>query len=113
MMMSSVPRVPILTSMVNKEQLRVELANAILNMASRMTSSLLAARLRLDPPKVAALRNGRLEIFSIERLMHLATLLGHDVEITVRPHPRVGHRRARLGMVRVVDRSDSDEISIT
>jgi predicted XRE-type DNA-binding protein len=103
----------ILSDMVNKEQIRIELANAILNMASRMTSSLLAVRVRLDPPKVAALRNGRLEIFSIERLMHLATKLGHDVEITVRPHPREGHRRARLGVVRVVDLSDPNEISIT
>ena len=98
--------------MVNRQQIRVELANSILNMSSRMTSSLLAVHLRIDPPKVAALRNGRLEIFSIERLMHLATRLGHDVEITVRPHPRVGHRRARLGEVRVVDLSDSNEVSL-
>lgn len=99
--------------MVNREQIRIALANSILNMASRMTSSLLAPRIRLDPPKVAALRNGRLEIFSMERLMHLATQLGHDVEITVRPHPRLGHRRARLGEVRVVDLSDSNAVTIT
>ena len=98
--------------MVNKEQIREELATAIRNASSRMTSSLLAVRLRLDPPKVAALRNGRLEIFSIERLMHLATLLGHDVEITIRPHPRAQRRRARLGEVRVVDLSDPHEVSI-
>jgi hypothetical protein len=78
-----------------------------------MTSSLLAVRLHLDPPKVGALRNGRLEIFSIERLMHLATRLGHDVEITVRPHPRANLRRARHGVVRVVDLSNPDDISIT
>ena len=98
--------------MVNKEQIRLELANAVRNAASQMTSSLLAVRLRLDPPKVAALRNGRLEIFSIERLMHLATRVGHDVEKTVRPHPRVARRRARDGEIRVVDLSDPDEISI-
>ena len=113
MMTSFASRVVILAGMVNREQIRTELANSILNMASRMTSSLLAVRIRLDPPKVAALRNGRLEIFSIERLMLLATRLGHDVEITVRPHPREGHRRSRLGMVRVVDLSDSNEVSIT
>lgn len=99
--------------MVNKEQIRGELATAILRMASRMTSSLLAVRLRLDPPKVAALRNGRLEIFSIERLMHLATRLSHDVEITIRPHPRSAHRRARLGDIRVVDLSDANEVTLT
>lgn len=99
--------------MVNKEQIRQELATAVRNAASRMTSSLLAVRLRLDPPKVAALRNGRLEIFSIERLMHLATRLGHDVVITIRPHRREHLRRARVGEVRVVDLSDADEVSIT
>lgn len=99
--------------MINKEQIRQELATAVRNAASHMTSSLLAVRLRLDPPKVAALRNGRLEIFSIERLMHLATRLGHDVVITIRPHPRVHLRRARLGEVHVVDLSDADEVSIT
>src|SRR5687767_13360790 len=97
--------------MVNKEQIRQELATAVRNAASRMSSSLLAVRLRVDPPKVAALRNGRLEIFSIERLMHLATRLGHDVEITIRPHPRVHRRRPHLGEVRVVDLSDADEVS--
>lgn len=99
--------------MINKEQIRFELAKAVLNMASGMTSSLLAVRLRIDSPRVAALRNGRIHLFSIERLMHLATRLGHDVEITVRPHPREGARRARFGAVRVVDLSDSHEVSIT
>lgn len=99
--------------MQNREQIRRALANAVLNIAAPMTSSLLAVRLRLDPPKVAALRNGRIAIFSIERLMHLATRLGHDVEITVRPHPREGNRRPRNGEVRVVDLSDANEVSIT
>lgn len=99
--------------MTNREQIRFELAKAVLNMASGMTSSLLAVRLRIDSPRVAALRNGRIQVFSIERLMHLATCLGHDVEIIVRPHPREGARRARLGAVRVVDLSDSREVSIT
>ena len=97
--------------MVNKDKIRDHLATAIRNAASHMSSSLLAARLHIDPPKVAALRNGRLEIFSIERLMHLATRLGHDVEITIRPHPRVHRRRSHFGEVRVVDLSDADEVS--
>ena len=98
--------------MVNKEQIRLELANAVRNASSQMTSSLLAVRLRLDPPKIAALRNGRLEIFSLERLMHLATKVGHDVVITVRPHPRTANRRARNGEISVVDLSNADEVSI-
>lgn len=98
--------------MVDKERIRLALANAVLNMASQMTSSLLSVRLHIDPPKVAALRNGRLEIFSIERLMHLATQLGHDVEIVVRPHPRQKSMRARLGVIHVTDLSDPEEVSI-
>lgn len=105
-------RALLLLGMTNKEQIRGDLARAILRLASRMTSSLLAARLQLDPPKVAALRNGRLGIFSVERLMHLATRLSHDVEITIRPHPRVAHRRARLGEIRVVDQTDVNEVTL-
>jgi hypothetical protein len=43
--------------MINREQLRVALANAVLNAASRMTSSLLTVRIGLDkwPPGA---RNG-------------------------------------------------------
>ena len=94
----------------NKDEIRADIANAILHMATRKTSSLLAAVLGIDPPKVAALRAGRLEIFSIERLFYLATRLAHDVEITIRPHPREGFRRARRGVVRVIDRSDPEEV---
>ena len=99
--------------MVNKEHVRIAMANAVLNAGSRMSSSLLAVRIGLDPPKVAALRNGRLEIFSIERLMHLATRLGHDVELVVRPAPPPPNLpRARYGTVLVRDLSDPDRITI-
>lgn len=38
----------------------------------------------IDQPKVSALMNGRLASFSSDRLMRLLTLLGQDVDITVR-----------------------------
>src|SRR6185503_13351435 len=98
--------------MKNKEEVRQALVNAVLRIAAPMTSSLLAVRLHLDPPRIAALRNGRIAIFSIERLIHLATRLGHDVVITVRPRPRVNGRRARDGEVRVVDLADPNDVSI-
>jgi predicted XRE-type DNA-binding protein len=110
-MMHQEPTAPHLI-MINKDQVRLALATAVLNAGSRMTSGLLSVRIGLDPPKVAALRNGRLEIFSIERLMHLATRLGHDVELVVRPHPRENHRPARYGNISVRDQSDPAEISI-
>ena len=93
--------------MNNRDQVRSDVASIIIRISERMTSSHLAVRLGVDPPKVAALRNRRLEIFSIERLMHLATRLGHDVDITIRPHARPGFRYSHKGVVRVVDQSDS------
>jgi hypothetical protein len=40
------------------------------------------------------------------RLMQFATRLGHDVDITIRPHALPGFRPSRCGVLRVVDRSD-------
>ncbi len=50
----------------------------------RLTQSQAAAILRIDQPKVSALKQGKLSGFSIERLMRLLLRLGHDVEITVK-----------------------------
>jgi len=51
----------------------------------------------IDQPKVSALINGRLAIFSSERLMHLLTALGQDVDITVKTKPQNrAHGRLRV-----------------
>lgn len=47
-----------------------------------------ARQLRVNQPKVSALRNYKLEGFSVERLMHFLTALDQDVEITIRNKPR-------------------------
>ena len=49
----------------------------------RLTQSQAAAILRIDQPKISALKQGKLSGFSIERLMRLLLLLGRDIEITV------------------------------
>lgn len=54
----------------------------------RLTQSQAAAVLRLDQPKVSALKQGKLSGFSIERLMRSLLLLGRDIEINVREKPR-------------------------
>ena len=46
----------------------------------------IAALLGVPQPKVSALKNYRLDQFSIEKLMEFLTALNHDVEITIRPH---------------------------
>ena|SRR5450759_1040486 len=44
-----------------------------------------AHKLGIDQPRVSALLNGRLDLFSMERLMQFARKLGNSVEISVRP----------------------------
>src|ERR1700685_2226430 len=54
----------------------------------RMTQSQAAAILRVDQPKVSALKQGKLSSFSIERLMRFLLLLGRDIEISVKGKPK-------------------------
>jgi predicted XRE-type DNA-binding protein len=50
--------------------------------------------LGVNQPKVSALKGYKLEGFSVERLMHFATALEHDVVIENRPRASAeGHRR--------------------
>ena len=71
--------------------------NAALD-AHRLTQAAAAARLGLNQPKVSALRNGKLEGFSVERLMTLITALDRDVEIVIRKKPR-SRTAARIDVV--------------
>jgi predicted XRE-type DNA-binding protein len=57
-----------------------------------------AARLGLNQPKVSALRNYKLEGFSVERLMTLLNALDQDVEILIRAKPR-SRAAARISVV--------------
>jgi predicted XRE-type DNA-binding protein len=56
--------------------------------ARRLTQAAAAARLGLNQPKVSALRNYKLDGFSLERLMTLLNALDQDVEIVIRAKPR-------------------------
>ena len=55
-----------------------------------------AALLRMDQPKVSAMLRGRLDRFSIERLIRALRDLGQDVRLTVGPAAR---RRSRGRLV--------------
>ena len=59
--------------------------NAILA-ARKLTQAEAVRLLGVNQPKVSALKGYKLEGFSVERLMHFATALEHDV-IEIRPHP--------------------------
>jgi predicted XRE-type DNA-binding protein len=56
--------------------------------ARRLTQIRAAHILKIDQPKISGLLRGQLSGFSAERLMHFFTLLGRDVEITIKPAPR-------------------------
>jgi len=64
----------------------------------RLTQTKAAEIMGLDQPKVSALMRGKLKGFSAERLFRCLNDLGHEVEIIIRPGPKVGHR----GDIRVV-----------
>jgi predicted XRE-type DNA-binding protein len=66
--------------------------------ARRFTQAQAARTLKVDQPKISRLLRGQLSGFSAERLMRFLTLLGRDVEITVRP----ASRSRRRGQLRVV-----------
>lgn len=44
-----------------------------------------AARLGIDQPKVSSLMRGKLQGFSLDRLLHFITALGQDVDIVIHP----------------------------
>jgi predicted XRE-type DNA-binding protein len=71
--------------------------NAIVE-GRRLTQAAAAARLGLNQPKVSALRNYKLEGFSVERLMTLLNALDQDIEIVIRKKPRT-RAAARISVV--------------
>lgn len=73
-----------------KVRLAVEINRLIA--AQRLTQVTAAARLEVSQPKISALKNYRLEGFSVERLMSFLLALGQDVEIRITP--RRGSRAA-------------------
>jgi predicted XRE-type DNA-binding protein len=79
-----------------KADLAIRIGEAI--RARRLTQTRAAHILRIDQPKISRLLRGQLSGFSTERLIHFLTLLGRDVEITVKPAPR----SRRQGHFRVV-----------
>ena len=79
-------------------KLRLALAlNAILDQR-KWNQADAAARLGVNQPKVSALRNYKLEGFSVERLMTLLTALDRDVEIVIRKKPR-SRGAARISVI--------------
>lgn len=83
-----------------ERQTKLRLAYALneIMAAQRLTQAAAAAKLGLNQPKVSALRNYRLEGFSVERLMTLLNALDQDIEIVIRKKPR-SRATARISVV--------------
>jgi predicted XRE-type DNA-binding protein len=62
----------------------------------KLTQAEAAKTLGVNQPKISALQHYKLEGFSVERLMHFATALKHDVVIEIRPSLR---RKARVMII--------------
>jgi predicted XRE-type DNA-binding protein len=80
------PGLPGCRSAADQAQACIRL-NTILD-EQHLAQAAAAARLGLNQPKVSALRNYKLEGFSVERLMMLLNALDQDVEIVIRAKPR-------------------------
>ena len=80
-----------------ERQTKVLLAAAIQELLRRrgLSQAEAARQLGISQPKVSALLNYKLVGFSVERLMHLLTVLDQDVEIVIRGKPR-SRRAARI-----------------
>jgi len=82
----------------NPEELlaKAKLASRLIDVVEsrKLTQTQAAKILGVDQPKVSLIYRGRLDDFSIERLMRFLTALGHDLRITVEAKAR--RRRGRL-----------------
>lgn len=96
---------------------KADLARQIARLIARQewTQIRAAQALGIDQPKISALLRGRLDGFSIERLIRFLNTLGQEVEISVRPKAaamqqarlRVHIEDAPLSVVADVARSGS------
>jgi len=85
-----------------ERQVKTRLALAVNDLlkARKLKQREIAELLAIPQPKVSALKNYRLDQFSVERLMAFLTCLDQDVEITIRPRPPAsgtGHISVRAG----------------
>lgn len=78
----------------------------------RLTQVQAAAVLGVDQPKVSALLCGRLNKFSMEKLMQFLLLLGKDVSITIRPRRRTRTLSRIKGLRRKPPTSDKGTLSV-
>lgn len=80
-----------------EELLKADLTGEIAHLIkeNQLTQAQAAKILEVDQPRISSLLNGRLDLFSIEMLMHFLQMLDQDVKIVVTPKPK-NRKRAKL-----------------
>lgn len=75
-----------------ERQTKTRLALAVNDLlkARKLKQREVAELLGIPQPKVSALKNYRLDQFSVEKLMEFLTAMNHDVEIMIRPRSTAG-----------------------
>ena len=71
-----------------EEQIKVQLAVALNRIIGKLKQAEAAKRLGVTQPKISALKNYKLDGFSVQRLMEFPTTLNCDVEIVIKKKPR-------------------------
>ncbi len=75
-------------------ELKRQLAAELLRLMGTTPPTQLIYEMRIDQPRISDLRRGRLERFSLERLIRLLRQMHHRVQLTVvEEKPRFGRRR--------------------
>ena len=72
--------------LTEEDRLKIQIAQTIVVAINErnLTQAEAAEIMGIDQPKVSALMRGRLEGFSLQRLLNLVTALGRDVDIRIR-----------------------------
>ena len=72
--------------LTEEDRLKIQIAQTIVVAINErnLTQVEAAEIMGIDQPKVSALMRGRLEGFSLQRLLNLVTALGRDVDIRIR-----------------------------
>ena len=80
--------------METKANLTIEISKTIKN--KKLTQKQAAEILSLTQPKLSELLRGHFRGYSVERLMNFLNILGNDVDIIVRPNPKIGKARTKV-----------------
>jgi predicted XRE-type DNA-binding protein len=67
--------------------------NSILEKFGKLTQEQIAERLKIDQPKVSALKRYQLSGMSVERLLDFLTILDYDIDINIKPKSRSSRGR--------------------